>query len=221
MSKRIFITATDTETGKAYTAAGLLRSARERGLTAIGFKPVASGCELHNGRLINQDAMLLQHSSSISLEDNIINPIRFMKPIAPHIAASEQNVILTSKMLLQHTQLIFDIHADIYIVEGFGGWHAPLNSQETMADFAVKLNCEIVFVVGLRLGCLNHALLTEQAIQASGAACKGWIANHIDPDMLYQHENITALKDLLKTPHLGTIQYGASAAEALKDHIIF
>jgi dethiobiotin synthetase len=221
MGKCFFITATDTEVGKTYVSCGLLQTANNRKLSTIGLKPVASGCQLVDGRLYNDDALLLQKSASIELDYSLVNPHSFVPAIAPHIAAQLTQTALNVKLLQQHTHTPLCVPADIIIIEGFGGWHAPLNQEETMADYAISLHCEIILVVGIRLGCINHAILTAQAIQNSGAVCAGWIANKIDPNMLYPNENIETLKNRLTTPLLATIEFNQSPQSALKNITIF
>lgn len=221
MSKRIFITATDTEAGKSHIASGLLRIAAQRGLATIGLKPVASGCRQHAGDIHNDDALSLLNASTIKLSYDQINPFRFLPPIAPHLAANEIHTDLSVTKLLHHTHHALTTLADLHIIEGFGGWHAPLNFTETMADYAVRINCEIVLVVGIRLGCINHAILTERAIIASGGICIGWIANIIDIDMSHCTENIESLQKILLSKFLGVVAFGESADSALRQIKIF
>lgn len=221
MVKRIFITATDTNAGKTYVSAGLLRTAASRGLIASGIKPVASGCTWSNGKLVNDDVAALQQASSFPLACAIMNPFSFEPAIAPHIAAAQRGIELNVSSLLQHTQPALSTMADVQIIEGFGGWLAPLNYHETMADYAAALNAEIIMIVGIRLGCLNHAALTERAIHASGASYLGWIANLIDSAMPHQDENIETLTQSLQSPLLGVVGYGELAEHALRHHTIF
>jgi dethiobiotin synthetase len=219
MSKMLFITATDTGAGKTYAAAGLLRTANSRNLTAIGIKPVASGCDLFDGKLRNDDALQLQQAANVYLDYGVVNPFAYAPAIAPHLAAQHHE--LSVDALMQRTHAAFTTSADVTIVEGFGGWHAPLNLRETMADYVRQLPCDVLMIVGIRLGCLNHAILTERAITSSGANCIGWIANMNDREMSHQYENIETLKTLLQTPLQGVIQYAQAAEDALRDHIIF
>jgi dethiobiotin synthetase len=216
MSRIIFTTATDTEAGKTYISTGLLKAASARKLVTIGIKPVASGCVIQDNNLVNHDALLLQQAASCHLPYTKINPFAFLPPTAPHIAAQEAGDALTVAMLIKHTHFALTTSADLCIIEGFGGWHAPLNSHETMADYAAHVSCGVLLVVGLRIGCMNHAILTERAIKASGAMCIGWIANMIDPDMPHQHETIASLQHWLLSPLLGKVQYGESAETALQ-----
>lgn len=221
MKRKIFITATDTHAGKTYTSTGLLRAAHMRNMTTIGMKPIATGCEYQQGRLVNPDAASLQLASSYKLDYNIINPFAFRPATAPHIAAKKANILLSAAELASHIQHVFSFPADLYLIEGFGGWYAPLNDEETIADFVKHLDCEVIFVVGVRLGCLNHAILTEQAILSSNVHCIGWIACHVDEHMLYQDEHIETLNQRLKTPMLARIPYGADASRILVHSTIF
>lgn len=219
MSKKLFITATDTGAGKTYAAAGLLRTTLDRKMQSIGVKPVASGCDLINGKLLNTDALQLQQAATITLDYDTVNPFTFAPAIAPHLA--DQHHSLSVDTLIHHTQTALSTPADIHIIEGFGGWHAPLNLNETMADYVRHISCDVLLVVGVRLGCLNHAILTEREILASGVNCIGWIANMIDPDMSHQLENIETLQTWLQSPLQGMIPYNTPAHEALRNHIIF
>lgn len=221
MKRKIFITGTDTNAGKTYTSIGLLRAAHMRNMTTIGMKPVATGCEYYQGRLINPDAASLQLASSYKLDYNIINPFAFRPATSPHIAAKMDNVRLNAAELASHIQHVLLFPADLYLIEGFGGWHAPLNDEETIADFVKHLDCEVIFVVGMRLGCLNHAILTERAILASNVNCLGWIACHADQNMPHQNEHIETLSQRLKTPMLARIPYGADASRILVHSTIF
>ena len=204
MARRIFVTGTDTDVGKTYIATKLLRQFSEAGFSTLGIKPIASGCDLINGELINADTLSLSAAASIKTNYNIINPIAFAPPIAPHIAANLINYKLDVAILAEKLRPALDIHADITIIEGSGGWLLPLNKNETLADYVIQQGFEIILVVGMRLGCLNHAALTEQSIIQAGGKLIGWIANCIDLNMEYVGENITALKNILQSPHLNT-----------------
>ena len=221
MGKTIFITATDTNAGKTYVSAGLLQVANARNMTTIGIKPLASGCRIHDGKLLNEDALQLQRAASCQLDYDMINPFAFAPSIAPHIAASECEIDLGAALLVKRTQPALATPADLHLIEGVGGWHTPLNLYETMADYVAQLKCEVVLVVGMRLGCLNHAVLTERAIIASGATCIGWIANQIHAEMSHQDENRMTLQNTLRSPLLGLIQYNEPAAQALQHLTIF
>ena len=205
MSLSIFITGTDTGIGKTYVSCELLRKFQQQGYTTLALKPLASGCRKTPTGLLNEDAEALQSLSSIKLPYSQVNPFAFEAPIAPHLAARQQQLSLSAKALAdscQNTQL-----ADFTLIEGVGGWQVPLNANETMADFARLLAIPVVLVVGMRLGCLNHALLTASNIQAHGCNLLGWIANCIDRDMLMLEENIESLKQRIKAPLLGISPY--------------
>lgn len=221
MLKRLFITATDTNAGKTYVSAGLLRTAASRKLRATGIKPIASGCTRQDGRLCNDDVETLRLASSYPLTSDEMNPFCFEPAIAPHIAAAQCGVELNVSSLVQCTRSALSTSVDVQIIEGFGGWLAPLNDRETMADYVSAVNGEVIMIVGIRLGCLNHAALTERAIQASGVSYLGWIANLIDPEMPCQRENIETLVKCLQSPLLGVVGNGELAEDALRDHTIF
>jgi dethiobiotin synthetase len=207
MTLKIFVTGTDTNVGKTYVSSNILTALQQRGYSTLGIKPIASGCILQDGKYINDDALLLQQASSIKLPYEQINPCAFKEPIAPHIAANlsqqQLSVETISKKIspaLQHT-------ADICLIEGAGGWHVPLNEKETYADFVIQHQFPVLLIVGLRLGCLNHAILTSQAFKQSGVNVIGWVANSIDNNMIYQEENIKMLKHWLPIPCLDVIPY--------------
>ena len=202
--KGYFITATDTNAGKTLFTAGLLASLALQGYQTLGFKPVASGCKKTKQGLQNADALALMQASSVKLDYAAVNPYAFEPAIAPHIAAelagSEINLeVIASLIRSQQSK------ADYILVEGVGGWLVPLNARQTLADLAGLLGYKIILVVAMRLGCINHALLTAQAIRQSGLEIAGWIANmgRQDEQMLYLQENILTLKNSLGTPYLG------------------
>ena len=175
-----FITGTDTGIGKTVVTLGLMRWLQDRGRRVAAMKPVASGCERTPQGLRNEDALQLQQQASMPLDYDVVNPYAFEPPIAPHIAASQAGVQIELDIIRQGVRLLAE-HADLVCVEGVGGWLVPLNGEESVADLAVSLGLGVVLVVGMRLGCLNHALLTAQAIQASGASLAGWVANCLPP----------------------------------------
>lgn len=202
LPQKIFITGTDTNIGKTYVATQLLHQYHQQGLSTIGIKPVASGCEWRNGKLINEDALALLTASSIKLPYELINPIQFEPAIAPHIAATLTHTPLSVDMINQNLQPALTHAADIHLIEGCGGWLCPLNETETMADVVVTNQWDVILVVGMRLGCLNHALLTYESIMRSGARLIGWIANRIDPRMDYCEENIGTLENRIHAPRI-------------------
>lgn len=207
MSRKLFITGTDTEVGKTYISVGILTAYNQIGHSTIGLKPVASGCHLLNNHLYSDDALALQSAASIKLEYEAINPYSFAPAIAPHIAAQQVNIHLTVTQLNKRMKTVLSHPADVCVVEGFGGWLAPLNNHESMADFVKSHALEVILVVGMRLGCLNHALLTMRAMQSDKIKIIGWIANCIDPEMAYLEENIATLKQQLTIPNVAIIKY--------------
>lgn len=204
MKKAYFITGTDTGVGKTWATVALMRYFKRQGQSVIGMKPVAAGCELIDGQLKNEDALLLQENASVLLDYSDINPYAFEMPVSPHLAAIDETVQLNE--LVKAFNKIKD-KADVVIVEGAGGWLAPLSAEHDIADLASTLKIPVIMVVAIRLGCINHARLTFQAIQTSGVECAGWLAMCIDNDMLKQSENISTIKDKITVPLLGVLPY--------------
>ena len=197
-----FVTGTDTEIGKTYVSCQLLNAAQQAGLSSLGLKPLASGAV--DGK--NQDALLLQQASSIKLAYDKVNPFCFKSAVAPHLAAREETVNLTAKEIVSVVKPLFKV-AELTLIEGAGGWLVPLNSRETWLDVVDLLNIPVIIVVGIRLGCINHALLTINAMENSGVLIKGWIANCIEPELPYLSENIKTLEDRIKAPLLTKIKF--------------
>ena len=202
----LFITGTDTGIGKSVAAATLLCALRTRGLRAIGMKPLASGCESTPSGWRNEDALLLQSVSDPVPEYDDVNPYALPLPLAPELAAADAGIeISLAPILAAHARLA--AQADTVVVEGVGGWSAPLSATLDQSDLVRALDLPVVLVVGLRLGCLNHARLTARAIAADGARLVGWIANEIDPSMQCIDENFTLLRQRLPVPCLGRLPY--------------
>lgn len=199
-----FITGTDTGVGKTVVTLGLMQWLQDRGHRVAAMKPVASGCERGEGGLRNADALLLQQQASMTLPYDQVNPYAFEPAIAPHIAAAEVGSRIDPDAIAAGAHALGGI-ADRVCVEGVGGWLVPLNERETVADMAARLGFEVVLVVGIRLGCLNHALLTARAIESSGMTLAGWVANRLSPAAEYVGENIAALEARLAAPLLGVI----------------
>lgn len=212
-----FVTGTDTGIGKTHITAGMLQAANSQGFSTLGIKPLASGAIVKDGQYYSEDALVLQQASTIALPYTEINPFLFKEPAAPHIEAEKLNQPLSVHALKMKTQKTLQAQADVKIVEGVGGWCMPLNAKETMADFAMSCNFTIVFVVGIRLGCLNHAILTAKAFQASNIQPIFWVANLLEPASLTQEENIHLLKKWLPFPYLGAVQFKQSAAPIFMD----
>ncbi len=205
-SHAYFVVGTDTGVGKTYIASALIRHFAAQGTQVVGMKPVASGCELATqgiwqNQLVNEDMAALYSASNVKADLDLINPYRFAPAIAPHIAAEQAGVSINTDVILQRYQTLRGI-AQLVVVEGAGGFFVPLNDTETIADLAVKLNAPMILVVGMRLGCINHALLTVEAMKARGLTLAGWVANRIDADMPVFEENLASLRQRIAAPCL-------------------
>lgn len=219
--KKFFIAGTDTDVGKTLVATGLLAVANQRGWSTVAIKPVAAGCEQGADGLRNEDALLLQQTMSISLPYAQVNPVALQPAIAPHIAAEQAGRRLSLSQLAGFCRGVLMQSADLAVVEGAGGWRVPLNRTETMAGLARELELPVILVVGVKLGCINHALLTAEAIRADGAAMAGWVSNQLDPEMPCYRQNLNSLRALLPAPCLGEIPFlnnpdSAAASRYLK-----
>ncbi len=201
----LFITGTDTDVGKTVVACGFLAAANQQGLRTAAIKPVAAGCELTEQGMTNSDALQLQAAASHQLSYQQINPIALEPAIAPHIAAAEAGVRLSASRLVGYCRGVSLMPVDLVLIEGAGGWRVPINSRETLADVARELNCAVIVVVAMRLGCLNHALLTMEAIRRDGLQIAGWVANILDEHMPRLEQNIDTLKQCINEPCLGTV----------------
>lgn len=216
----LFITGTDTEIGKTFVCSLLIKLLAEEDLKVVGMKPIASGAKIINGVLKNEDALSLIKASNVEADYDIINPYVFKPAVSPHIAAEEVGVEIDLDSINNKVEQL-QKNSDIVIVEGVGGWYAPLSLNTTVADLAETLKLPIIIVVGLRLGCLNHALLTAQAIRQTGLPIAGWIANHVIKDFSFADKNISTLKHFLSDfPYLGSIPYQTNLKNKLPtDHI--
>ncbi|MBL7479284.1 dethiobiotin synthase [Legionella bononiensis] len=201
--KRYFITGTDTDCGKTFVTGKLV----EYFSNAVAIKPIASGCSVVMDQLINSDAQHLMQNSPLSMDQ--INPWRFPLPVSPHLAAQDVGVVLDIHELSDYCLSLEVKEADIMFIEGAGGLMVPLNHSETWIEFLKASEIPVIFVVGMQLGCINHALLTGLALKTHHIECAGWIANCLDPDMLLLDENIETLKNLLEYPLLATLPFGS------------
>lgn len=205
MSRGVFITGTDTGSGKTEVAVALLQGLGRSGLRAVGYKPVASGAACIDGILQNDDALALQRASAPGVSYADINPYCFSPAIAPHLAARDAGVDIDSSRIVAHYRHLA-ASVDWVVVEGAGGWRVPLSSDGwDMSSLALTLGVPVILVVGLRLGCINHALLSEQSILESGAPLLGWIGSAVDPSMQRMDDNIETLRQLLGRPCLGIL----------------
>ena len=207
MRPAYFLTGTDTEIGKTFTACALLHAARAAGFAAAGLKPVAAGVDA-NGR--NEDVDSLVAASTIALPPEVVNPYCFRAAVAPHIAAAEEGRAIEFTVIAEAIAAARR-QADFVVVEGVGGFRVPLGVDRDSADLAVALGLPVILVVGLRLGCINHALLSAEAIAARGLTIAGWVANTVDRDMARREENIAALAERLAAPLLGVLPRLAGA----------
>src|SRR5512139_4332287 len=198
-ARGLFVTGTDTGVGKTRVAVALIRALRARGLRVAAMKPVSAGSGPGG---LNEDVAALLEATDVAADLRDVNPYAFVEPIAPHIAAQQSGVRIDLEVIAAaHARLA--AMADVVVVEGAGGWRVPLNEREDMADLAQALGLPVVLVVGMRLGCLSHALLTAESIAARRLPWAGWVGNHIDPAMACQADNVAALHARLPGPCLG------------------
>ena len=214
----LFITATDTGAGKTWSTLGLLSALRSRGRKAVGMKPVASGSEDTTAGLRNADALSLQAASAPTMPYEIINPYAFRPPIAPHLAAQDAGVdIDLERIVTAYAEL--SLSSDIVLVEGVGGWRVPLGGGRFLVDLVRRLNIPVILVVGLRLGCINHAALTAAAIAGDEVQLAGWVANQVDPEYTETGRTIDTLSAIIPAPLLASLPFlPALDADRLAGH---
>lgn len=198
-----FVTGTDTGVGKTFATCALLHAARRQGMRTLAMKPIAAGVDADGG---NEDVQRLIAASSVKAPPALVNPYCFAAAVAPHIAAAAERRTIEPDVIVAACARLA-AQADLLLVEGVGGFRVPLGVNFDTADLAGRLGLPIILVVGLRLGCLNHALLTAEAIAARGLSLAGWIGNRVDPDMPHWRDNVTALRDRLPAPLLGTLPW--------------
>ncbi len=218
-AKGVFVTGTDTGVGKTLVAAALLHAFANQGLRSVGMKPVAAGCVMDAGRLVNEDVTALIAASNVAAAEDDINPYRFQPAIAPHLAADQAGEQISLERL-RAAYASLSSSADRVVVEGAGGLLVPLGKDRDFADLVRLLELPVVLVVGMRLGCLNHALLSAEAMAGRGLQFAGWVANSLDPGMAEFAGNLQSLQDRLQAPLLGILPHGppepATAARLLE-----
>ncbi|MBC7756455.1 MAG: dethiobiotin synthase [Bdellovibrio sp.] len=192
MPKALFITGTDTGVGKTYVACKLMEQYAAQGYKVVGMKPIAAGEDFVNGEWVNDDVLKLEAASNVKAPRALTNPYSFKEPIAPHIAAELAGVNVRLEVLRQAFDELSQL-ADVVIVEGAGGFLVPINGEETLADFAKSIKVPIILVVGMKLGCINHTLLTAEAIKTAKCHLHGWIANSANEKMQYYNENVSTI----------------------------
>jgi dethiobiotin synthetase len=208
-----FVAGTDTGIGKTHAACTLIHALRARGLVACGMKPVASGClETPQGRR-NEDALALQAAGGAAIPYETINPVALREPLSPHLAARLERVTVTMAPLRAAFDRLRATHETV-VVEGVGGWMVPLAPGLLASALPQQWGLPVVLVVGLRLGCLNHALLSARAILADGCRLAGWVGNRIDPAMAALEDNLETLREMLPAPCLGVLPHGLAPAQA-------
>lgn len=208
--KRYFITATDTDAGKTYVSSLLLQGFKTLGTTAIGVKPIAAGADDQG---CNGDALLLQRYSGIALPYKVINPVCYQAPVAPHLAAITEQLPIDEAQLNAALVQWQQLPVQQLLIEGAGGWLLPINHQRYLADWVADKQLPVVLVVGMKLGCLNHAMLTVREIERSGCKLLGWVANCIDPDMALLEQNIADLRQRITAPCLGVIPFAPDPSQ--------
>lgn len=207
MASTWFVTGTSTGVGKTEVCVGLLEAAAELGLATLAIKPIASGSEMTPQGLRNDDAVALHHAMSLPLGYEQVNPYAFEPAIAPHIAAQQAGVTLHVDTLAEHCHELGEYNPDLTIIEGAGGWRVPLNERELYSELPQRLGVPVILVVSMQLGCINHALLSCEAIHADGLQLAGWIANCTTETMSCYQDNILILKNKISSPLLGEVPF--------------
>lgn len=220
--KNYFITATDTDAGKTFVACALTQALINQGKKVAVYKPISAGCSLEGGLLINEDAQSLSQFANCQQSISDVNPIAFVDAIAPHIAADKVNQKISLNDIAKGYENLNTLNADISITEGAGGWRLPLSISEPifLSDFVKASQQKVILVVNMKLGCLNHALLTYEAIKADGLNCIAWIANSASTQpMSNLAENIDSLERLLPIPKIAQLSFYHDSTMTLSDKI--
>lgn len=206
--KTFFLTGTDTGVGKTIVSAALLEAANLAGKRTLGMKPIASGCESTPEGLRNEDALILQQAASETLAYDLVNPVALAPAIAPHVAAAQAGRVMSTDRLVGFCRGMQMRPADLLLIEGAGGWRVPLNDRETYSAVPRELGVPVILVVALRLGCINQALLTAEAIRNDGLTLAGWVANRAEPEaMSCEQESLEYLKAHIPAPCLGVLPW--------------
>ncbi len=209
----VFVTGTDTGVGKTWVSLGLMASLQAQGFSVVGMKPVSAGCERTPEGLRNEDALLLQRQSTLVQPYERVNPVAFKPPIAPHIAAGEVGARIDFARLRRAYEKLA-LSADLCVVEGAGGWLVPLSPRRSFADLVEQLGLPVVLVVAIRLGCLNHALLTVESIERHNVSLIGWVANLTAPETARAEQNIEALEKRITAPRIATVKFISTTSVA-------
>jgi len=226
MKQMYFVAGTDTGVGKTFASCVMLKAAEQKSLRTLALKPVSAGCdlvELPKGKTQwqNEDALALMENMSVKLPYAQVNPVALEVPASPHIAAALESKTVRADRIVGYCRGALITPADFVLIEGAGGWRVPISPSETMADIAKQLQMKVILVVALRLGCLNHALLTAEAIRKDGLKIAGWVGNRVDDhEMAYEEQNIATLKSALAAPCLGILPYlEGQAPKSLVEYI--
>lgn len=209
-----FVTGTDTEVGKTFISRTIMHIYEQKRKTCVGYKPVASGCVLTSSGLRNEDALCLQDASTMSLTYEEVNPYPFQEAVAPHLAAQRVGQEISLQGVADGYERLLNKQADLTIVEGAGGWRLPVGNKRFMSEFVKQYEIPVVLVVGVRLGCINHACMTAEIIKQDGLTIAGWVANHVDAEMPFLTENVKTLKEHIDAPFLGEVPLVKSPKEA-------
>jgi dethiobiotin synthetase len=216
MAHAYFVTGTDTGVGKTTISCALLAAAKKVGLSSLALKPIAAGCEQTAEGWRNDDALALLQAMSLPLSYAEVNPIALPAALSPHLAAQQAERRITIRQLSGFCRGALSRRADFALVEGAGGWRVPINDREMLSALPKELGLPVILVVGLRLGCLNHSVLTAEAILRDGVPLAGWVGNCLDPDMDALAENIATLTALLPAPCLGIVPWEPSATAEVR-----
>ncbi|ETX10910.1 dithiobiotin synthetase [Marinomonas ushuaiensis DSM 15871] len=207
MKKHFFVTGTDTDAGKTFVTVGLLKAAKRAGIKSFGLKPIAAGAERVDGVLRHNDGVLIQQAGSVNLPYEQVNPVVFETRMAPHISAMKENKLITASRLEGYIKGALLKPHEFALIEGAGGWRVPLNDREFLSDVAKRIGFPVILVVNMKLGCLNHAVLTAEAIVRDGLQLAGWVANTGPERMSHYDENLASLSVMLPAPLLGVLSW--------------